>query len=281
MENLIKQTKVYKFSTQSSSGGTCLNIDPNFKSFFEYQIPVVNLHEEDIEYIYLSVPHCIFPVSFYNIDYQNNQLDVLVGTIITSYTFVPGNYNAITFQNQFLSLLGTGWSISLDPVSNQFSIINTTTPFSILSSSTISSVLGFSSTLTSSVIALGNNTVVFPRTCNFLSTPRLHLRCKELCNSSTSCIVSKNCNSDILVSIPNDSAVNGRIVYRNSSYMQSLLDIPFIQKLTFRITDENDNLINFNGISSYFELQLDIYRKKIQKRLTFRQVVRELSQILE
>ena len=279
--SLLKQTKIFKLSTQSSSG-LCLNTDVNYKSSFQYSFPVIYFQDETIEYVYLSVPYVSLPTSFYNIDYTNNRLDMLINEISTSYTFKHGNYNSTTFMYQFKTLLGSGWDITLDKITNCFIVINSVNAlitFKFLSSSTISAVMGFSSTI-SSQTSLGNSSyITLPRTCNFLSIPRIHLRCKEL--ASSSCLVSKNCDSDILVSVPNDATQNSKIVYKNFMDSSIHLDIPFLQSLTINFTDEQNNPVNFNGQSSYFEIQLDIYRKRGEKKPTFRKLIQELSRILE
>ena len=272
---LTKETKVYKLSTQSSSG-VCLNEDTNYKSSFQYNFPMINLREEDIEMTCISIPYVSIPVSFYNIDYHNNRLDILMTDSINpsnfSFYFKSGNYNTTTFMTEFKNNLFSNWFIKFDNITNCFTIWTTNTSitsFQLLSTSTISSVMGFSSTVSSTA-----NQIVLPRTCNFLHTPRIHLRCNELANGY---LFSKNTESDILLSIPNDSNANGKIVYRNFMNTSThLYTIPFIQQLTFNFTDENSNLINFNGISSYFEIQLEIYRKRPERPPTFRNLVREL-----
>ena len=277
---LIKETKIYKLSTQSSSG-ICLNDDTNYKSSFQYQFPIMNLKEEDIELTCISIPYVSIPVSFYNIDYHNNRLDILMKGVDTtssnfSFYFKSGNYNTNTFMTEFKNNLFSNWFIKFDNITNCFTIWTTNTSiasFDLLSTSTINSMIGFSSTISSTT-----NQIVLPRSCNFLHTPRIHLRCGELANGY---LLGKNTESDILLSIPNDSTANGKIVYRNFMNTSSHLDLPFIQTLTFNFTDENGVLINFNGISSYFEIQLEIYRKRPEKPPTFRNLVKELSKILE
>ena len=283
---LTKETKIYKLSTQSSSG-LCLNEDTNYKSSFQYNFPMINLREEDIELTCISIPYVSIPVSFYNIDYHNNTLCMLItgidsgtGLQASSNVIIPfksGNFNTISFMTEFKRVMFTDWYISLDNLTNCFTIWTTKTDvisFQLLSTSTISSVMGFSSTLSST-----NKQIVLPRSCNFLHTPRIHLRCNELANGY---LLSKNTESDILLSIPNDSTANGKIVYRNFMNTSThLYMVPFIQQLTFNFTDENSNLINFNGISSYFEIQLEIYRKRPERPKTFRNLIRELSNILE
>ena len=281
----IKETKIFKLSTQSSAG-VCLNDDTNYKSSFQYQFPIMNLKEEDIVMTCISIPYVCIPISFYNIDYHNNELDMIITGIdsVTGLqassnviiTFPSGNYNTISFMAQFKKVMFDNWAISLDNLTNRFTISTPRTDiisFQLLSTSTISSVMGFSSTLSST-----NKQIVLPRTCNFRHTPRIHLRCGELANGY---MINKNYDSDILLSIPNDSTANGKIVYREFMNNSTHLETSFIQTLTFNFTDENSNLLNFNGISSYFEIQLEIYRKRPERPPTFRNLVKELSKILE
>lgn len=284
---LIRTSLTIKLSTQSSAG-ICLNQDPNYKSSFQYSIPAINFHEEDVAYAYYSVNHAVIPVSFYNINYTNNLLSISIlsdtGFETYTYAFPYGNYNANTFISKFKEVLGTNWTISLDTITNCFTIATSLAQFKVLASSTISSVLGFSETISSqyyaSTTTLFNNKITFPRICNFLPLPRIHLRCANLANSL---MVGKNNNhTDILVSIPNDSKMNGVITYHNFAKSSTLIDVPFLQTFIINITDENGNLINFNGLSSYFEITIDIYRKRPTERPpTFRQLIRQLSQILD
>ena len=279
--SLIKTTLTLKLSTQGSAG-LCLNNNKNYKSSFQYSIPPLNFRDESIEYAYYSVNHAVIPVSFYNMNESNNRLDLTYSEIIqgqtgtsVSYLFVPGNYNATTFKTHFLATLGDNWTISLDSTTNKFTIANSLYSFSVNSTSTISSILGFSDSLSSYTTTLGN-TIEFPRVCNFLPTPRIHLRCPQFANSL---LVNRNTNqTDILVSVPNDSKLNGQIVYHNFSKSQTLIDVPFLQTFQINITDDENNLVNFNGISSYFEISIDFYKRRLTERPpTFQQLIRNFA----
>lgn len=293
---LIKQTKIYKFSTQSSSG-LCLNQDSSYKSSFFYSLPVLNFHEEDIESVYLSVPYVSIPVSFYNIDSYNNKLYIVLSTTPSVFTdsnafvieLAAGHYNVINFITEFKKasqfLNGGSFSITYDKFTNKFTIVNTDAQyyFRILEKSTISSVIGFSTSLNSIYsTTTAKHSIVMPRVANFLYIPRIHLRCYEIASSHLVSAQNNNCDSNILISVPNDSGANGKINYTNTSNINTLLDIPFLNHLTINFTDEQGNLINFNGISSYFEIQIDIYRRKpVERKPTFRQLIQQLSTILE
>ena len=81
------------------------------------------------------------------------------------------------------------------------------------------------------------------------------------------------------MSVPNDSVPGGKIVYRNFMGSTNHLELPFLQSLVINFSDEQGYPINFNGVSSYFELQFDIYRKRPEKPPTFRNVIKQLSQL--
>ena len=100
MSNLILESKIYNLSTRGSCGNI-LNADSNFKSQIEYNIPDMIVRDDSIEYIQFSILYAVIPVSFYQIDYYNNTLNVLENNIASSYVFSSGNYNASTFATEF------------------------------------------------------------------------------------------------------------------------------------------------------------------------------------
>lgn len=279
MTELIKSTKLYYLSTQSSSG-TILNNDPNYKSKMQYYIPPLDFKEDSIEYVIFSVPNAVIPCSMFNVDYSNNQLDIFISGSVSSFIFESGNYNSNTFMNKFLSILGTNWRISFDNTTNLFSISHISLAFTIKSTSTIDYIMGFNTDLSSSPSSLGN-TVIMSRTCNFLQIPRINIKCKELANSHHVGI-STNYN-DILVSIPNDAPINGKIIYRNISGIQIPIEnIDILTGFQVCFCDEDNNLINFNGLSCYFTFQFDIYRKRnLFSKTTFKQLMDELNHQLK
>jgi len=120
--SLVQETRSFNLST-SSSAGTILNLDTNYKSRIQYNIPDMIPRDESIEYINFSIPYAVIPVSFYTINASNCNLDIGVnGSPSVTYLFPYGNYTATTFMMQFKTLLGTEWSISLNNISNAFTI---------------------------------------------------------------------------------------------------------------------------------------------------------------
>ena len=260
--NLVCESKVYNLSTRSTA---CNVLNGDWKSQCEYHIPNLLDRDETIEYVQFSVPDAIIPISVYNVSNYNNMLVVISFAGTSTYSFPYGNYNSSTFASQFATLLGTGWSLALNTVTNKFTITSTA-PFTIDATSTIGSVMGFSTTLYSSV----GNTLIMPRCCNFLPIPRVCIRCSELANTI---MVSGQPTADVVVTIPNDVGLNGQIFYQNQSQSKLLFRHHELSRFVVSITDDDGNLLNFNGLSCYFTFQFDIYRKYIPKLPRFSNLV--------
>ena len=207
MDNfLVCETKLFNLSTR---GSACkiLNNNTNFKSKCEYNIPNMIERDETIEHVLFSIPYAVIPVSFYTVNENNSILDVSILGVTTSYIFPYGNYTANTFIFEFKTLLGSNWNIFLNNFNSIFTITNSVNDFTILGTSTISSVLGFTDDSTST-----SKILILPRCCNFLPLPRITFRCPELAN--TTMIGTEN-SSDVVITIPNNARPNGQVYYLN------------------------------------------------------------------
>ena len=267
MTDLIVDTKTYNLSTRS---GSCILLNGDYKSNVQFDIPDMIYKDDTIEYIQYSIPYCIIPVSFYTINNTNNVLHLVLNGQDITITFENGNYNASYFMTQFKSLLGTsnGWGITLDTINSKFTITNQYYSFSLYGDSSIDYVMGFSDTCSSTLVN-SINTLALVRPYNFLPLPHICLRCPQLSNSGN---MKGNVNTaDITLSIPNNSKPNGQIVYENI-YSKTLLKAERIERLNIQLTDDDGNFIDFNGISSFFNIQFDIFRKNLEKPPAFSEI---------
>ena len=265
--NLVLETKLFNLSTRGSSVNV---LNGDYKSLVQYDIPSMIERDESVEYVQFSVPYAVIPVSFYIINNTNCELDINYNGSNYSYLFPYGNYNANYFINQFLAILGTsnGWGITLNSFSCVFTITNTLYPFTLLGTSTIDSILGFSTNLSSTHTT--TNTLTLTRVCNFLPLPRITMRCTELANGTS---IGTTNSSDVLITIPNNAKPNGQIYYQNQTQAKMLFRLHHLSHFTIAFTDDDGNLLNFNGISSFFVLQFDIFRKFVPKPPRFSNIV--------
>ena len=265
--NQILDSKQFHLSTRGDSGNV---LNGDYKSIINFNIPDAIVMDESIDYIHFSIPYAVIPNSFYTLDYYNNKLTVLENSITTTYEFPSGNYNAQTFITKFKTLLPSRFNITIDNVNNKFTITNTTYAFAFLDDSTIDFILGFSGNVSS----IGSNVLTMPRVCNFLPLPRITLRCSKLSNSFMS---ATNSSSDVILTVPNNARPNGQIVYNNTGNSKNLFKLDKLSDFQILITDDDGSPINFNGVSSFFVLQFDIYRKSIMKPLPFNELIKYLN----
>lgn len=262
------ETKMFNLSTRSTACNI-LNTNPDYKSKCEYDIPNMIERDETIEYIQFSIPYAVIPCSFFTINENNNVLNVVENGVLTPYTFPYGNYNSTYFVSQFKTLLGYKYNITLNPYSSIFTITNSLNSFRFLPTSTVSSIIGFSDNLTSSLVG-SVYSLTLPRCCNFLPLPRITLRCPELANTT---MVGNGKSSDVIITIPNNARPNGQIYYQNQTQIKLLFRHHELSRFVVSFTDDDSNLINFNGISTFFTFQFDIYRKYIQKLPKFGEIL--------
>lgn len=262
MNDLLVETKVYNLSTRSTDCDI-LNENPDFKSKCSYYFPDLIVRDESIEFIQYSIQYAVIPVSYYIINENNNKLVVLQNNITTTYSFPLGNYTARLFMTQFVFTMGVGWTISLDDVKSQFTIKHASLSFTLLSSSTIDFVIGFTNNVVSTFTG-GFHTAVMVRPCNFLPLPRIRITSDELTAGGL---------DNTVITIPNNSRLNGQVVYQNVSNTKLLFRENTLSRFVLNFVDDDGNLINFNGISSFFTIEFNIFRKFTPKLPSFNKLV--------
>lgn len=254
-ENYNIQTIFLLLNTEDNNKTTNKNGD--FKSLISYDLNnIINFqNDETIEKITLQIPYVIIPNSCYNINEYNNNLQIIYSTAsYLNINFPYGNYNYSTFITKFKELLPSHFNITFDILTNKFTILNADFPFRILEESTIDYIMGFSGEQFSTLENPPYN-IAMPRMCCFLPNPIFNITCNKIYNSNNLL------RSDILCSIPNNAKLNGELICQNpiDEYVLNSRDNNNI--LVLSILNSRNQIINFNGISSYFSLCFKIYRK--------------------
>lgn len=244
----------------STKGSSTILLNGEKKSHAIYNLRNIVDFENDtsIDYVSISVPYAVVPNSMYNVNDLSNKLDVIYGGTTYSYVFANGNYTYTTFMTAFASVMPAHFSISFNSLTSKFTISNTTYTFTLLESSTIDYIIGFSSEISSTLTAPYK--VVMPRCVIFLPTPVINVCCDEINNGQS---LGRNSNplfSNILCSIPNTSKLNFELVYQNVQD-EFVLKSNGSNTLTLSILDDDGNYIDFNGVSSWFLLRFKIHKK--------------------
>ena len=202
--------------------------------------------EKNILYNQVSLIHAQIPVSYYTIN-ENNNLFILSSG---SYTLTNGNYNATSFKTMFLNLIGSSFSMSLDVSTGKYTLTKIG-GFTILPSTTCYKILG----LQKSITYISSGSLTFPYPCNFLGVNRIKI--KSGCFKTNNLDSNSNGHSELLSAIPVNASQYGLVNYINYTNFKNIFHNKDINMIDITITDEEDNILNFNGIDIFLTIQID------------------------
>lgn len=83
-------------------------------------------------------------------------------------------------------------------------------------------------------------------------------------------------SGDIIASVPNNARLNSQIVY-TSTGVEHLVRSIGNNGITITITNDNNQEIDFNNVSSYFVLQFNIYRRALKRPMRFSNLVSSIN----
>lgn len=217
-----------------------------------YSIPNFVSKTDDIENIFVSISHAEIPNSFYLINQYNN----IIHISSINYFLPFGNYNVSSLITALLLILPVTYSITYNTIYKKYTIINSSGNFSIDNTkSTITRVMGLG--LTGTTVGTPFSTsfsVQLPNCVNFLPTPRVNIRCNKLKLQNFS---SYDSSADILTTVQNNASQSGMITFINYTKSRYKIDVESINDLDIRITDDNNNDLNFNGVDWYIAIKVD------------------------
>ncbi len=223
----------------------------NGLSNVQFNLPVIEI--DDQYHIHLGVSSASIPLSFYNVNTNNNLLryNLLLGENINVYIPI-GNYNITTFTtmlNTLLTNITVVYSVSL----NKYTFTHATSDFTISNASTCLSLIGFTEFFHTS-----SSRILISDRCINLSPVRSFT---ISCNSKTGNINKASPSiQNILCSIPISSNMLGIVNYTDPNNFQSNLFTSVLNNISIQITDQDGEYIDFNGVNWFMTLQLNIIR---------------------
>ncbi len=235
--------------------GTYLSsIKFNFSGLLQDDIYLIRTH--------ITVLNAQFPVSFYIIDDTDNILYYTEGGVSKSITITIGNYNG----NQMVSALNAGFTTNGSSITTSLNsqngllsfIITGGISYTFLSTSTIKSILGFSSDITSSTL------ITMPYQLNLLGYKKIFINSNNLKNSA---FTSKSLSSvQTIATVPVDQPPYSMINYTSVSDLEkNILFNRSLDVLDIQIVDEDNKYINFQNIDWSITLCLTIEKNDHEK----------------
>ena len=256
MEPLYTDTENFLVILDSRNAIEYMNGSYNSKVKFNFE-NAIRLGTDSIK-MTCSVFTFTCPNSLYNINETNSLLSLTISGTTTNYTFKLGNYNAKTFMTQLVGTIGSNFSITLDTITNKFTLTNSVADFTINSSSTIWNVMGFAMNTSYSS---SSKSLSMPYTCNFNGIQSLNIHFENL---NTCNIDSWNeSTSSIIQSVPIDCTLQ-QISFNKTTDFAFNISQDTIDYITIGLTDDLENYLNFNNqhwnLTLYFSKTRDFDR---------------------
>ena len=221
------------------------------------------------------------PNSIYNINSTNNYLHMFFGNpSVEVKVYMPyGNYNSSTFMTQFVastltanSTLGTGLSITLNAVTNRFTVSHTSYSILFYYDSTISQVMGLPS-YSLGFCGLGSSNQLLSYTCNFTGIQNINVHIASMNTDNIDSLTKSTTN--IIQSIPVD-ANQSQIIFKKSDNFAFAVKEDVTTILNITLNDDLGQLIDFNNqhwnMTLCFTTYMDIERFK--HNFSFRHILR-------
>ena len=218
----------------------------------EYAFYLPLLEVQDGFYLYLSVVNCIIPYSFYNINLNNNILNYSINSVNYTLTIPIGNYNINNLVAYLNSQLGPNFVVTYNKLFNKITFTHSLNDF-VINASNFILLIGFNN---SNYIST-NKTLTSPNCININ-----YVRCINLISNIITYNVntSKNLvnNNNIICSIPVTVGPNQLIQYINYNNFRTNLFVNTLNKIVLKLVDNNNNIVNLNGLNFNITIQLDV-----------------------
>lgn len=240
-----------------NSANALIKNNGTYNSDVVFKFPGLVKPEQYITGIQFQLLDAQLPVSFYNINYTNNTLNYQLSSVNYTITADVGNYNFNSLATQLVAKFLANGHIFTITINKQNGIITFATPATnfILQVSSMFSVLGL--LLSNHISSSFSLTADYP--LNLLGITKIKIQSVNL--SSYNADSSNSGNSNNIGLIPVDQPSFGLIVFENKSSSKFDLRNNQIDEIDLQITDQNNNLINFNNIDWNLTILIETTRE--------------------
>lgn len=269
--NLIKDTLTLHLNTQADC---CIPLNGTMKSKCYYDLKnYIDFENDDsIEYVTVNMPYAVLCNSNYIFYSGNNTVKLTYGGTTYTYTVPNGNYNVTTFGTYLTSIFPVGMTWTFSSTTNKYTFAYTgggTWGFAL--GTTCDYNIGFSGSLLTTA-----GSITAPFSVDFLPIDRYIIHCNVLSNGLMLTTNSAVSSCDIIASIPNNARLNSQIIYQSTG-AEYLVRSVVNNGITITITNDNNQEIDFNNVSSYFVLQFNVYRKRLIRPMRFSNLVTSIN----
>ena len=221
--------------------------------------PIIVANDEEL---HISLMSCEIPYSFYNIssDLNNNTL-YYAETLLT---FTNQDYSIDDVVDFFNNDTGFSakFTTTYDRQKNKIKFTNISASSQILqfANSTINKVIGYDDTgKQSDITVAAGDFSESPFVCNLATVHSLLIKANI---GQANVISTISGNSSILQKVSVDVNTNGIIYLNQQDFRQvSISQAPIIDHIEFKITDQNNNLLQLNNVNFELSVIFQIFPK--------------------
>jgi hypothetical protein len=232
----------------------CQKLNGSLNSFFSFILkPSISISNNQNN-LSIKLSSAELPYSFYTVNAYNNTFYIVENGVDRLITITKGSYDIFEFRDLILSLLGGTFTVTVSINTGKMTITNPSlTTIGLTFISDAFKLLGFSN---QSYSATGTVGLTSPNIISLFSITGIYLK-SNLSGSNIYNTRLNNNTSSILQLIQIEADPFNMINYRSTTdAFITILNINNIDQLTFRLTDQEDNLIDFNGVDYEFTLKV-------------------------
>ena len=238
----------------SANDETVLNgtMKSDIRYYFKEAITVSSNYQ-----IVVSPNEVQIPISFYQITAHNNTLNYTYDGEDFTLIISAGNYDAVTLQTYLInSFEDSVITVLFDLVNYKFIFTSTTGTFSMKSTSTCFTLLGFSNQDHNSALVSGVNTITSDQVCNMSGTRNIYVHSNL---SVTSMDTRSSRFENILCKLPITCAPGQILFWSNFMLTRFPVNEIYIGMLEVQLRDDLGNLVDLNNCDWSMSIQIDIY----------------------
>ena len=272
-----------KLIVLNSEHGKRLNDIPSYNSHILFEFPPLVNDDQNVIHNSITIDSIELPHSFYNIDEFNNKINIKFEKIplpniqlqtITNtqlMTIPLGNYNASTFQAQFLLLFNDLFGITpimrLNKITGKYLFNaqpNDTQYYQkitfLKTGSTCFKVMGLDKN-EDKMFYYEDPIQPFPFMCNFLGTKKINIYSESLASHNITSDARGECS--LIASVSNSAPIFNLIHMDYLHTGEMKLKIKTISEIDIQLKDENGNLLNLNNM--FWTLTINLITHSIKQ----------------
>jgi len=265
-ELIVQQSKIIslnsRFATEKQNNNKLSRVLFDFNN--------IATRDKNVLYHTITIQSAEIPASYYNCSDHNNKLSVSIsggsqGNVSSVITIPVGNYNASNFitriKQSFVDSLTTNVNMVFNEIFGTYTLYSQDANETItihIDGTTCKKLLGIPSIHTDN-ITLTNTDNTLPIPASFLGILKIKVSSNSLSGEN---VDSKRLKTSTLIDTISTSGTTGGITIYNSLGKETYVKGRRIDEIDLQLRDEDDELIDFNGVDWTLTINLNTYKKQ-------------------